>query len=54
MSRWKSVKAKQLLAVLLRIGRELAWKKDSHIRARRLPGTLPVGKARIPRRHPSL
>jgi len=27
MSRWKSVKAKQLLAALLRIGWEVAWQK---------------------------
>jgi predicted RNA binding protein YcfA (HicA-like mRNA interferase family) len=30
MSRWKSVKAKQLLAALLRIGWEVAWQKGSH------------------------
>jgi hypothetical protein len=29
MSRWKSVKAKQLLAALLRIGWEVAWQKGS-------------------------
>jgi predicted RNA binding protein YcfA (HicA-like mRNA interferase family) len=30
MSRWKSVKAKQLLAALLRIGWEIAWQNGSH------------------------
>jgi predicted RNA binding protein YcfA (HicA-like mRNA interferase family) len=30
VSRWKSVKAKQLLAALLRIGWEVAWQKGSH------------------------
>jgi predicted RNA binding protein YcfA (HicA-like mRNA interferase family) len=35
MSRWKSVKAKQLLAALLRIGWELVWQKGSHRRLKR-------------------
>jgi predicted RNA binding protein YcfA (HicA-like mRNA interferase family) len=35
MSRWKSVKAKQLLAALLRIGWEIAWQKGSHRRLKR-------------------
>jgi len=37
MSRWKSVKANQLLAALLRIGWEVAWQKGSHRRLKR-PG----------------
>ena len=37
MSRWKSVKARQLLAALLRIGWEVAWQKGSHRRLKR-PG----------------
>ncbi len=37
MSRWKSVKAKQLLAALFRIGWEVAWQKGSHRRLKR-PG----------------
>ena len=35
MSRWKSVKARRLLAALLRIGWELAWQKGSHRRLKR-------------------
>ncbi|MCC6366265.1 MAG: type II toxin-antitoxin system HicA family toxin [Bryobacterales bacterium] len=35
MSRWKSVKARQLLAALLRIGWMVAWQKGSHRRLRR-------------------
>jgi predicted RNA binding protein YcfA (HicA-like mRNA interferase family) len=35
MSRWKSVKAKQLLAALLRIGWAVAWQKGSHRRLKR-------------------
>ena len=35
MSRWRSVKAKRLLAALLRIGREVAWQKGSHRRLKR-------------------
>jgi predicted RNA binding protein YcfA (HicA-like mRNA interferase family) len=35
MSRWRSVKAKRLLAALLRIGREVAWQKGSHRRFKR-------------------
>jgi predicted RNA binding protein YcfA (HicA-like mRNA interferase family) len=37
MSRWKSVKARQLLAALLRIGWEVAWQSGSHRRLKR-PG----------------
>ena len=37
MSHWGSVKAKQLLAALLRIGWEVAWQKGSHRRLKR-PG----------------
>jgi predicted RNA binding protein YcfA (HicA-like mRNA interferase family) len=37
MSQWKSVKARQLLAALLRIGWEIAWQKGSHRRLKR-PG----------------
>ena len=37
MSRWRSVKARQLLAALLRIGWEVAWQKGSHRRLKR-PG----------------
>ena len=32
MSHWKSVKAKQLLAALLRIGWRIAWQNGSHRR----------------------
>jgi len=35
MSRWRSVKARQLFAALLRIGREVAWEKGSHRRLKR-------------------
>jgi predicted RNA binding protein YcfA (HicA-like mRNA interferase family) len=35
MSHWRSVKAKQLLAALLRIGWEIAWQKGSHRRLKR-------------------
>ena len=35
MSRWRSVKARQLLAALLRIGWEVAWQSGSHRRLRR-------------------
>ncbi len=35
MSRWRSVKAKQLLAGLLEIGWEVAWQKGSHRRLKR-------------------
>lgn len=37
MSKWRSVKAKQLLAALQRIGWEVAWQKGSHRRLKR-PG----------------
>jgi predicted RNA binding protein YcfA (HicA-like mRNA interferase family) len=37
MSHWKSVKAKQLLAALQRIGWEVAWQSGSHRRLKR-PG----------------
>jgi predicted RNA binding protein YcfA (HicA-like mRNA interferase family) len=37
MSRWRSVKAKHLLAALVRIGWEVAWQKGSHRRLKR-PG----------------
>lgn len=37
MSGWRSVKAKQLLAALLRIGWEVAWQRGSHRRLKR-PG----------------
>jgi len=37
MSRWNAVKAKQVLAALLRIGWEVAWQKGSHRRLKR-PG----------------
>jgi predicted RNA binding protein YcfA (HicA-like mRNA interferase family) len=37
MSRWRSVKAKQLLAALLRIGWTVAWQTGSHRRLKR-PG----------------
>jgi predicted RNA binding protein YcfA (HicA-like mRNA interferase family) len=37
MSKWKSVKSRQLLAALLRIGWEVAWQKGSHRRLKR-PG----------------
>ena len=35
MSRWRSIKAKQLLAALQRIGWEVAWQKGSHRRLKR-------------------
>jgi predicted RNA binding protein YcfA (HicA-like mRNA interferase family) len=35
MSHWRSVKAKQLLAALLRIGWDVAWQKGSHRRLKR-------------------
>jgi predicted RNA binding protein YcfA (HicA-like mRNA interferase family) len=35
MSHWGSVKSKQLLAALLRIGWEVAWQKGSHRRLKR-------------------
>ena len=35
MSRWRSVKARRLLAALLRIGWEVAWQKGSHRRLKR-------------------
>ena len=35
MSRWKSVKAKQLLSALLRVGWQVAWQKGSHVRLSR-------------------
>lgn len=35
MSSWRSVKAKQLLAALRRIGWEVAWQKGSHRRLKR-------------------
>jgi len=37
MSRWRSVKARQLLAALLRIGWTVAWQRGSHRRLKR-PG----------------
>jgi len=37
MSHWRSVKARQLLAALMRIGWEVAWQKGSHRRLKR-PG----------------
>ena len=37
MSTWRSVKAKQLLAALLRIGWEIAWQRGSHRRLKK-PG----------------
>lgn len=37
MSRWRSVKAKQVLAALLRIGWTVAWQTGSHRRLKR-PG----------------
>ena len=36
MSRWRSVKARQLLSALLRIGWEIAWQRGSHRRLKRL------------------
>ncbi len=36
MSAWRSVKAKQLLAALVRIGWEVAWQRGSHRRLKRL------------------
>ncbi len=35
MSHWRSAKAKQLLASLLRVGWEVAWQKGSHRRLKR-------------------
>jgi predicted RNA binding protein YcfA (HicA-like mRNA interferase family) len=35
MSRWRSVKARQLLAALLRIGWIVAWQTGSHRRLKR-------------------
>jgi len=35
MSRWKSVKARRLLAALVRNGWEVAWQSGSHRRLRR-------------------
>ena len=35
MSQWRSVKAKQLLAALLRIGWQVAWQHGSHRRLKR-------------------
>jgi predicted RNA binding protein YcfA (HicA-like mRNA interferase family) len=35
MSKWRSVKAKQLLAALMRIGWEIAWQRGSHRRMKR-------------------
>ena len=35
MSRWRSVKARQLLAALLRIGWAVAWQSGSHRRLKR-------------------
>lgn len=35
MSQWRSVKAKQLLGALLRIGWQVAWQKGSHRRLKR-------------------
>ncbi len=35
MSRWRAVKAKQLLAALLRIGWSVAWQSGSHVRLKR-------------------
>jgi predicted RNA binding protein YcfA (HicA-like mRNA interferase family) len=35
LSKWKSVKARQLLAALLRIGWEIAWQRGSHRRLKR-------------------
>jgi predicted RNA binding protein YcfA (HicA-like mRNA interferase family) len=35
VSNWPSVKAKQLLAALQRIGWEIAWQKGSHRRLKR-------------------
>ncbi|HZT32959.1 MAG TPA: type II toxin-antitoxin system HicA family toxin [Bryobacteraceae bacterium] len=35
MSRWPSVKARQLLAALLRIGWTIAWQSGSHRRLKR-------------------
>jgi predicted RNA binding protein YcfA (HicA-like mRNA interferase family) len=34
MSRWRAVKARQLLAALLRIGWTIAWQRGSHRRLR--------------------
>jgi predicted RNA binding protein YcfA (HicA-like mRNA interferase family) len=36
MSHWRSVKAKQLLSALLRIGWEVGWQKGSHRRLKRV------------------
>lgn len=35
MTAWRSVKAKRVLAALLRIGWELAWQRGSHRRLKR-------------------
>ena len=35
MSQWKSIRARQLLAALKRIGWEVAWQKGSHKRLTR-------------------
>jgi predicted RNA binding protein YcfA (HicA-like mRNA interferase family) len=35
MSKWRSIKAKQLLAALVRIGWKVAWQKGSHRRLKR-------------------
>jgi len=35
MNRWRSVKARRLLAALLRMGWEVAWQRGSHRRLRR-------------------
>ena len=49
MSHWKSVKAKQLLSALLRIGWEVAWQKGSH---RQLKRTAWAGPSlQLQRRH---
>lgn len=39
MSQWRAVKAKQLLAALIRIGWTVAWQSGSHRRLKR-PGGL--------------
>lgn len=36
MSRWRAVKAKQLLAALLRIGWRIEWQRGSHRRLKRV------------------
>jgi predicted RNA binding protein YcfA (HicA-like mRNA interferase family) len=35
MSQWQSVKARQLLAALKRIGWQIAWQNGSHLRLKR-------------------